>query len=182
VNGVELDREEMSYEMIREPVEERVTVGVNAPIPTAIPVPSLPTGGGQQAPVAERKPGGFIWPVGGPGGRITCYLNGYPGHTGIDIGISGGYGTPVLASASGTVVLARYNAWGYGRHIMIDHGNGFVTLYAHNTELYVSVGDQVGQGQIIAGMGATGNAYGVHLHFEVRQNGRIMNPVNYVGG
>jgi murein DD-endopeptidase MepM/ murein hydrolase activator NlpD len=120
--------------------------------------------------------------VGGSGGRITCYINGYWGHTGVDIGIVNGYGTPVLASASGTVVKATNSGWGYGRHIMVDHGNGYVTLYAHNTDLYVSVGDKVGQGQIIAGMGATGNAYGVHLHFEVRQNGRIMNPVNYIGG
>ncbi len=183
VDGVELERQELSFVTLRKPVEELITVGVNAPPP--VTQPAAP--GSQSAPLqqhaqVEQKPGGFIWPVGGYGGRITCYLNGYPGHTGVDIAQAGGRGTPVLASASGTVVLAKNGVYGYGRQIIIQHDSGYATLYAHNSELYVSSGDRVSQGQIIAAMGSTGNSYGVHLHFEVRHNGRIMNPVNYIGG
>ncbi len=181
VDGVELERQELSFVTLRNPVEELITVGVNAPPPVSQPAASGSSGTQQQAPVAQ-KPGGFIWPVGGRGGRITCYLNGYPGHTGVDIAQAGGRGTPILASASGTVVLAKNGVYGYGRHIIIQHDSGYTTLYGHNSELYVSVGDRVSQGQIIAAMGSTGNSYGVHVHFEVRHNGRIMNPVNYIGG
>jgi len=88
---------------------------------------------------------------------------------------------PILAAASGTVVKAYNSGWngGYGHYILIDHGNGYQTLYAHNEVVYVSVGDTVEQGQVIAKMGATGRVYGVtgiHLHFELIFNGSKLSP------
>lgn len=88
---------------------------------------------------------------------------------------------PVLAAASGTVVKAESGGWGggYGNHIIIDHGNGYRTLYAHNAVLYVNVGDYVQQGQVIAKMGNTGRVYGatgIHLHFEISYNGVKQSP------
>ena len=122
----------------------------------------------------------LIWPA--PGGVVTCLFGnaGYPGHTGLDIGRIPA-GSPVVAAASGTVVKVRYDKWGYGYHVIIDHGGNVQTLYAHNSQLFVKVGDWVEQGQTIAAMGRTGNASGVHVHFEVRVNGKYMNPANYVG-
>jgi murein DD-endopeptidase MepM/ murein hydrolase activator NlpD len=119
----------------------------------------------------------FAWPIEGEY-RVVTGFDGYPGHTGIDI--IADEGTPVLAAADGTVVLAKNNGWGYGRHIIIDHGNGFVTLYAHNYELLAEIGDTVEQGQEIAKIGASGNAYGVQLHFEVRQIGEFKDPEDYL--
>lgn len=88
---------------------------------------------------------------------------------------------PILAAAPGTVIKASSGNWGggYGNHIIIDHGNGYQTLYAHAEVIYVNVGDVVQQGQVIAKMGATGNVRGVtgiHLHFELSYNGKKINP------
>lgn len=94
-------------------------------------------------------------------------------HTGIDIGAASG--TNVLAANSGTVIKAGWNN-SYGNVIMIDHGGGIVTLYAHNSKLLVSTGDVVARGQVIALVGSTGNSTGPHIHFEVRVNGEYENP------
>ena len=89
-------------------------------------------------------------------------------------------GTAVHAADSGVVVIAKRLTYSYGRYILIDHGNGLSTLYAHNSSLAVSVGDKVSKGQIIAYSGETGNATGPHVHFEVRLNGTRVNPMNYL--
>ena len=89
--------------------------------------------------------------------------------------------TPVHAAADGVVVSARSH-YSYGNYVMIDHGNGLATLYAHNTSLAVSVGDVVKRGQIIALSGSTGNSTGPHVHFEVRVNGERVNPKPYLEG
>lgn len=181
INGFETERVELTSEILRTPVDERVVVGVNDP---GRIISSAAGSSGSRTDVPSGtavSSTGFIRPVPAGLGRITCYLNGYWGHTGIDIAVTGGTGTPILASASGTVVLAKYSRQSYGNQIIIDHGNGYTTLYAHNSALYVSVGDKVAQGQVIAAMGRTGNASGVHCHFEVRYNGKVMNPVDYVG-
>lgn len=89
-------------------------------------------------------------------------------------------GTAVHASDSGVVVIAKKLTYSYGQYILIDHGNGLSTLYAHNSSLVVSVGDQVSKGQIIAYSGESGNATGPHVHFEVRLNGTRVNPMNYL--
>ena len=100
-------------------------------------------------------------------------------HTGIDIGAA--QGTNIVAAESGTVILASYG-WngGYGNYVIINHGNGITTRYAHASKLYVSVGQTVSKGQVIAAVGETGNAYGAHLHFETRLNGVHKNPLNYL--
>ena len=98
-------------------------------------------------------------------------------HTGLDIASS--YGTKIKASASGTVVFSGYKG-AFGKMIAINHGNGVMTYYGHCSSLYVSAGDTVSQGQVIAAVGSTGNSTGPHLHFEVRVNGVAYNPQNYV--
>ena len=121
--------------------------------------------------------GNFTWPV--PGfTNISC---GYSsGHKAIDI--SGGgrtiYGTPIVAADSGKVVTATYH-YSYGNYVMIDHGGGYSTLYAHASSLTVSAGQTVTKGQTIAYVGSTGNSTGPHLHFEVRVNGNRQNPFNW---
>ena len=89
-------------------------------------------------------------------------------------------GTAVHASDSGVVVIAKRLTYSYGQYILIDHGNGLSTLYAHNSSFVVEKGDKVSKGQIIAYSGETGNATGPHVHFEVRLNGTRVNPMNYL--
>lgn len=89
-------------------------------------------------------------------------------------------GTAVHAADSGVVVIAKKLTYSYGQYILIDHGNGLSTLYAHNSSLVVGVGDKVSKGQIIAYSGESGNATGPHVHFEVRLNGTRVNPMSYL--
>ncbi len=167
VDGVLTDEEVISSVVIKKPVTEKVLVGTY--VSSTL---SASTGTGEYE-------GQFIWPVKG-GGYITCGITGYRGHTGIDIG-GVGYGTPILAAADGVVIKA-YKGWtGYGHHVIIDHGNGVQTLYAHCSKLYVTAGQTVKQGDKIGGLGETGNADGKHLHFEIRMNGKYINAAKYVG-
>ncbi|MBO5004662.1 MAG: M23 family metallopeptidase [Clostridia bacterium] len=99
-------------------------------------------------------------------------------HKGIDIGAP--KGTPIKAAASGTVVHSGNKNDGYGNYIILSHGNGVQTYYAHCSELLVSKGENVNQGQVMAKVGSTGISTGNHLHFEVRVNGIAQNPQNYV--
>lgn len=99
-------------------------------------------------------------------------------HKGIDIGAP--KGTPIKAAASGTVVHSGNKNDGYGNYIILSHGNGVQTYYAHCSQLLVSKGENVNQGQVIAKVGSTGISTGNHLHFEVRINGVAQNPQNYV--
>jgi murein DD-endopeptidase MepM/ murein hydrolase activator NlpD len=115
--------------------------------------------------------GGFIWPTG------NHYLSGYDfssSHLAIDI--AAGLGAPVYASDSGVVVTAGWNSSGYGYVIMIDHGNGYSTVYGHLSQYNVSLCQGVTQGQLIGLAGSTGNSTGAHLHFEIRLNGGYVNP------
>lgn len=98
-------------------------------------------------------------------------------HQGIDIDCV--TGDPIRASKSGVVVAATYDG-GYGNHVVIDHGDGFASLYAHNSELHVSGGNSVSQGQTIAACGSTGQSTGDHLHFEIRVNGAPQDPMKYL--
>ena len=119
---------------------------------------------------------GLIWPVSGP---ITSPFGMRWGslHPGIDIGA--GMGTPIHAAASGRVIVAAYSG-GYGNLIVIDHGNGLATAYAHQSSMAASVGQQVAQGQVIGYVGSTGFSTGPHLHFEVRVNGSPVDPLGYL--
>lgn len=100
-------------------------------------------------------------------------------HTGLDIANS--TGTPIRAAATGTVIYSGYKG-SYGRLIIIAHTNSVQTYYAHCSRLYVSAGQTVNQGEIIAAVGSTGNSTGPHLHLEIRENGVAKNPQNYVYG
>jgi murein DD-endopeptidase MepM/ murein hydrolase activator NlpD len=119
---------------------------------------------------------GLIWPVSGPVTSPFGYRWGRL-HAGIDIGV--GYGTPIHAAASGTVVLAGWTG-GYGNYTCIDHGGGLATCYAHQSSYAVSSGAQVSQGQVIGYVGNTGHSFGAHLHFEVRINGAPVDPLGYL--
>lgn len=101
-------------------------------------------------------------------------------HGALDLCVSGGtYGLAISAAESGTVVTASYH-WSYGNYVVIDHGNGLSTLYAHCSSLAVGAGQSVSKGQTIAYVGSTGNSTGPHLHFEVRINGARTNPASYI--
>ncbi len=155
VNGVETSREIVSETTIKEPVTAVVSVGTK---------PSVTTG--------ELK-----YPV--YGANLTSnYGYRWGGfHTGIDL--ADPVGTPIYAADGGTVIFSSYKG-SYGNLVIIDHGNGMTTYYAHCSSNLVSVGEQVNQGDLIAKMGSTGNSTGSHLHFEVRINNSHVNPFNYL--
>lgn len=130
---------------------------------------------------------GFIWPVptvrnmtDGYGNRWIVEEQRNNFHKGIDITKPGCGGTPTVASAGGTVIQAGNNGNGYGNCVIIDHGNGIATLYAHHQSLAVSVGQTVKQGDTLGYIGHTGYAYGDHCHFEVRVDGQHTDPLKYV--
>jgi murein DD-endopeptidase MepM/ murein hydrolase activator NlpD len=119
---------------------------------------------------------GFIWPVNGP---VTSGYGMRWGrlHEGIDIAAP--TGTPLWAAAAGTVIYAGWLG-GYGNLVVVDHGNGLATAYAHASAILVSVGQSVAQGETIALVGSTGHSTGPHLHFEVRVNGVAVDPLVYL--
>lgn len=130
---------------------------------------------------------GYICPIPGKSrGNITTGYYGYAGHTGVDFACSSG--TPIVAAKAGKVVISTALRYGngkyrsYGEYIVISHGDGTMTLYAHmlSGSRAVSVGTEVSQGQMIGKIGSTGNSTGPHLHFEVRVNGRCVNPTQYI--
>lgn len=144
-------------------------------------------GGGVLADATPSSPSasGYICPLSGKSrGSITTGYYGYSGHTGVDFACPSG--TPIMAAKSGRVVIStalRYgngNYRSYGEYIVISHGDGTMTLYAHMSSRAVSVGTEVGQGQVIGYVGSTGNSTGPHLHFEVRVGGRCVNPTPYL--
>lgn len=126
-----------------------------------------------QAQAGVKGSSNFIWPT---SGGITQYPIWY--HMALDIANSAA--PPILASDTGSVVFAGCLQYGYGCHIIIDHGNGYQTLYAHMSALDVAPGQAVGQGQKIGNMGSTGRSTGTHLHFEVRSAGALQNPLNFL--
>jgi murein DD-endopeptidase MepM/ murein hydrolase activator NlpD len=133
-----------------------------------------------QGPVGST--GALMWPASGPitspfGWRIHPIFGTQQYHSGIDIGAD--YGDPIAAADSGVVIFSGWMG-GYGKAVIIDHGGGISTLYAHNSELLVSEGTRVQKGQTISRCGATGYATGPHLHFEVRENGTPVSPLGYL--
>ena len=164
VNGEEVGREIVSRETTVEPVSEQIVVG------TKIPQKTSSQGDGVRS-------GKFIWPVNG--GYISSPFGGSRSHRGIDIAAP--YGTDIYASDSGTVELVQnYVASTYGYQIVINHGDGFKTRYAHCSAIFVTPGQKVTKGQIIGAVGSTGRSTGNHCHFEVIRNGSLVNPASYV--
>ena len=140
--------------------------------PAAIPAPGSVARPGA-APVPPHDGRSLHWPTRGP---ILSWFNGY--HRGLDI--SPAYGTPVYAAERGRVVLVRYLRYGYGYYLIIDHGNGYRTLYAHMSSIYVRPGSTVYRGQNIGQVGSTGRSTGPHLHFEVHANGWAVDPYRFL--
>ena len=126
--------------------------------------------------IPELGTGNFVWPAN------RHYLSGYnfsSVHAGLDI--AGRLGEPIYATDSGTVIYAGYSLSngrpvGYGQYVVIDHGNGTQSLYAHASQLYVTCGQQVQRGAVIAAVGSVGNSTGPHLHFEIRAGKGAINP------
>lgn len=166
----------------------RISVGLlkhaqeTSPIPVRIAVPSRSGNTRQLASV--KKPvagwtdrlaeGGFLWPV---RGTISSSFGPRGGgfHPGLDIAAP--YGTPIRAAAAGRVTTASYSG-GYGNLVVIEHPGAYATAYGHQSRIAVYVGEIVEQGQVIGYVGSTGNSTGNHLHFEVRINGKVTNPID----
>jgi murein DD-endopeptidase MepM/ murein hydrolase activator NlpD len=139
----------------------------------AAPAPAAPAG-----PVQGESSSGFIWPVSGPITSPFCEPRPWEAcHPGIDIGVPSG--TPIHAVADGTVSIAGPEG-GYGNYTCVDHGAGLSSCYAHQESIAVSVGEQVSQGQVIGISDCTGLCFGPHLHFEVRVNGQVVDPMGYL--
>ena len=131
---------------------------------------------------AQQSAEGYVWPTAGGIGSFFGYrmhpvLRYTRLHGGIDIG--GFMGQPIWAAKEGVVIMARVNG-GYGNAIIIDHGNGLATLYGHQASFEVSEGDYVETGQHIGNVGSTGLSTGPHLHFEVRKNGSVIDPLPFL--
>jgi murein DD-endopeptidase MepM/ murein hydrolase activator NlpD len=136
--------------------------------------PSGPTG--PSAPTVVERPvstSGMIWPI---AGRVSQEFHG--GHAGMDIFAP--LGTPIYSALGGTVISAGFNNGGYGNLVIVSHGNGFTTAYAHMDQIIASVGQEVGAGTLLGLEGSTGRSTGPHLHFETRVNGTAVNPRNYL--
>jgi murein DD-endopeptidase MepM/ murein hydrolase activator NlpD len=130
----------------------------------------------------EVAPGQLSWPVSGPitspfGWRMHPVYHRMILHRGIDIGVP--TGTPVLAAGSGTIILASYQG-DCGNMIAIDHHGGLSTIYCHLSQIFVSVGQEIQRGQAIGAAGATGDATGPHVHFQVMRNGNPVDPMSYL--
>jgi murein DD-endopeptidase MepM/ murein hydrolase activator NlpD len=171
-----------------------VAPSVDQPMPTpapvdpdATPIPPPTTALGQagsssggtagapstRAAAAPAAVGGLVWPV--SGGSVSQYF--HAGHLAVDIAAP--YGNAVVAAQGGVVTWAAWRNNGGGYVISIDHGNGMVTTYNHLGTVYVSPGQYVAAGQTIAPVGCTGICTGPHVHFEIRTNGAIDNPMRY---
>ena len=158
INGEEVDSVVISSETITEPVNEIVMQGT-----------------------IESTTGTFAWPVPNTY-NVTSYYGYRWGtiHEGIDIS-NGVTDEAIVASDGGTVIWAGWDDSGYGYYVIIDHGNGYSTLYGHCNSVYVSQGEYVSQGQTIAGMGSTGYSTGTHLHFEIREGSTRLDPMTFFG-
>lgn len=134
-------------------------------------------------PIRGASGSGLIWPVNGPvvSGFGARTIDGhYEYHPGIDIAVPAG--TSIRAAAAGTVALVEpeSSSGGYGNYTCIDHGGGLSTCYAHQSSFAVSAGEHVSQGEVIGYTGCTGYCFGPHLHFEVRVNGEVQDPMGYL--
>lgn len=154
-------------------VPDGVPPEVNAPPKARVQPQYVASGPGANSPTFDAPGGGnFIWPT--TFQMISTYFAWW--HPGIDMANRAGPG--VSASDGGTVIVAGWpDNYGYGNRVVIDHGNGYQTLYAHLANIYVSAGQKVSRGQGIGQMGNTGRSTGTHLHFEVRYKGVAVNPL-----
>ncbi|MEE5992571.1 MAG: M23 family metallopeptidase [Oscillospiraceae bacterium] len=163
IDGTEQSREPLSTIVTREPIPEQIGVGTYS----AQPASNTTTVNGN---------GMFGWPVNG--GRISDHFGGERNHKGLDIAAP--TGTEIYASAAGKVIRAGWNSGGYGNYVIIEHPDGYRTLYAHGSEVIAVEGQEVEKGQLIMLIGSTGDSTGPHCHFEVRVNNICVNPEDYL--
>jgi murein DD-endopeptidase MepM/ murein hydrolase activator NlpD len=166
-------------------IAARIAAAQAAQAAASASAPALPAGPvpGQTGSTGQVSSAGLIWPVNGPvvspfGPRT---IGGhYENHPGIDIAVP--TGTAIDAAAAGTVLFTEpeSSSGGYGNYTCIDHGNNLSTCYAHQERFAVSQGQHVSQGQVIGYSDCTGFCFGPHLHFEVRINGQVQDPLNYL--
>lgn len=174
VNGKEVSRKLISETTIKEAKTKVIAYGTKEKPKTTASGNSTASAG-----ASVSGSGLFIHPLNGRGSVSSGYGSRWGSfHRGIDLAAPAG--TPIYAAAAGKVIYSGYNNGGYGYLIIIDHGNGYQTYYAHCSSLYVNVGQSVSQGQNIAGVGSTGDSTGNHLHFEVRSGGTPVNPYSYI--
>lgn len=158
-----------------------ITVGQYLMIPDGVKPAAIASSSSSVARFGQITPdagsvsasGTFIWPA---AGNITQGYRFY--HKAIDI--ANRSGGPILAADAGVVIASGWDSSGYGNRVMIDHGNGFVTLYAHMSVIQVQSGQRVKRGDVVGQMGNTGRSTGTHLHFEIRQGGALLNPQTYL--
>lgn len=168
IDGIEVSRKLKDSETVLEPVVE---TAVSEASDDELYTESIPV------TASETVTGSFIWPVNG--GYVSDPFMSDRSHKGMDIAADSG--TDIYAADGGTVIEAGWNDGGYGNYVMIDHGNGYVTLYGHASEVYVSAGDIVSAGDVIAAVGTTGDSTGNHCHFEIRYDGGFLNPASFIG-
>lgn len=180
-NGSEVSRKVLSKDILKNAEDKVVLVGTKEVKVTQVASRGKVPEGTYAKPTNENIAlrGGlkFSSPV---SGYVLTSPFGYRWgafHAGVDLAVK--IGTPVYAAESGVVVTSTYNGGEYGHYVRIDHGNGVYTLYAHCSTLVVNVGDKVSKGQLIAKSGNTGRSTGPHVHFEVRIDGKAVNPRNY---
>ena len=171
--SIQADEEEFLHEVAG---LERVSAQLAAQIRSAQSSSSSSAGVAYSTSTRAASASGFVWPV---SGAVTSGYGWRWGrmHEGLDIAVP--TGTPVAAAASGTVIYAGWMG-GYGNLVVIDHGGGVATAYAHNSSVGVGVGQAVAQGQIVSYAGSTGNSTGPHVHFEVRVSGGAADPLGYL--
>ncbi len=165
--NTEVGREIVASKIISEPVSAMVSVGTKTRQVDAVPTSTSTVLSGN---------GKFMWPVNG--GYISDTFGGYRSHKGLDIAAP--EGTSIFSASDGKVVAAGWNTGGYGYFVMVDHGDGYVTLYAHMSKVIASNGSEVKCGDLLGEVGTTGDSTGNHLHFEVRYNNTCQDPANYI--
>lgn len=144
--------------------EEKVSVAVRTPGRRVVVTPDAGT---------VTATGAFVWPA---SGQVSQGYRFY--HKAYDIANRGG--GPILAADGGTVVAANWDSSGYGNRVMVDHGNGYITLYGHLSVIQVREGQRVNRGDVLGQMGSTGRSTGVHLHFEIRRGGVLLDPGGFL--
>ncbi len=173
VDGIQTGAEEIGRITLIDPISEKIQVGTKKPTVYG-------SGGGNYEIISKGR---FVWPVSGLYTITSYYGNRRSGfHTGLDISGGNASGKLVLAADSGTVELVKFSNRSYGNQVVINHGGGVKTRYAHMLDgsISVSVGQKVSRGQAIGRVGNTGNSSGAHLHFEVIVNGNTVNPLPYI--
>jgi hypothetical protein len=154
------------------PGQKLVIPGGRKPTPPAMNIYPM-TWVGRAPKNALKGSGRFAWPTQG-----TLTQQFWSGHPAIDV--ANRKGTPIYAADDGYVLMSGRDTWGYGNQIVIDHGNGYLTRYAHLQTILVKAGQSVTKNQKIGTMGSTGRSTGPHLHFEVIQNGLRRNPLGFL--